>query len=50
MNVNFGLFPPIEQPTLDADGNRIKGKAKTPARKTAMSQRALDDLASWQSA
>ena len=47
MNVNFGLFPPIIQPTQDADGNRIRGKAKTPARKTAMSQRALDDLAVW---
>ncbi len=47
MNVNFGLFPPITQPTQDADGNRIRGKAKTPARKTAMSARALDDLAAW---
>ncbi|MFY0637853.1 methylenetetrahydrofolate--tRNA-(uracil(54)-C(5))-methyltransferase (FADH(2)-oxidizing) TrmFO [Maricaulis maris] len=50
MNVNFGLFPPIEQPTVDAEGNRIKGKAKTPARKMAMSERALADLASWQAA
>ena len=47
MNVNFGLFPPITQPTHDADGNRIKGKAKTPARKMALSARALDDLAGW---
>ncbi|MBO6765642.1 methylenetetrahydrofolate--tRNA-(uracil(54)-C(5))-methyltransferase (FADH(2)-oxidizing) TrmFO [Maricaulis sp.] len=47
MNVNFGLFPPIAQPTHDANGNRIKGKAKTPARKMALSARALDDLASW---
>ena len=47
MNVNFGLFPAIEQPTVDAEGKRIKGKAKTPARKTAMSERALADLAGW---
>ena len=47
MNVNFGLFPPIAQPTHDADGNRIKGKAKTPARKMALSARALTDLAAW---
>jgi methylenetetrahydrofolate--tRNA-(uracil-5-)-methyltransferase len=47
MNVNFGLFPPITQPTQDSDGNRIRGKAKTPARKTAMSERALLDLAGW---
>ncbi|MCQ8185133.1 methylenetetrahydrofolate--tRNA-(uracil(54)-C(5))-methyltransferase (FADH(2)-oxidizing) TrmFO [Parvularcula maris] len=47
MNVNFGLFPPIEQPTRDAEGNRIKGKEKGRARKKAMSMRALADLASW---
>ena len=42
------LFPPIEQPTVETDGNRIKSKAKTPARKAAMSARALSDLADWQ--
>jgi methylenetetrahydrofolate--tRNA-(uracil-5-)-methyltransferase len=47
MNVNFGLFPPIEQPTRDADGSRIKGKEKGRARKKAMSIRALADLAEW---
>ena len=47
MNVNFGLFPPITQPTHDSEGNRVRGKAKTPARKTAMSERALEDLAAW---
>ncbi|MHA6289158.1 methylenetetrahydrofolate--tRNA-(uracil(54)-C(5))-methyltransferase (FADH(2)-oxidizing) TrmFO [Maricaulis sp. CAU 1757] len=50
MNVNFGLFPPITQPTHDADGNKIKGKAKTPARKTALSERALADLGAWAAA
>jgi methylenetetrahydrofolate--tRNA-(uracil-5-)-methyltransferase len=47
MNVNFGLFPQIETPKVDEEGNRIKGKAKGPARKKAMSARALSDLAVW---
>jgi methylenetetrahydrofolate--tRNA-(uracil-5-)-methyltransferase len=47
MNVNFGLFPTIETPKVDAEGNRIKGKAKTPARKLAMCERSLNDLAVW---
>ncbi len=36
MNVNFGLFPPL-------DGKRRKGRE----RKQAMAARALDDLAGW---
>ena len=47
MNVNFGLFPPIEAPMHDAQGKRIKGKDKTVSRKQAMADRALADLASW---
>ena len=47
MNVNFGLFPDIETPRVDADGKRIKGKEKGFARKRAMSARALSDLAGW---
>lgn len=35
MNVNFGLFPPLE------------GRVKKKDRKAARSQRALDDLAGW---
>ncbi len=31
MNVIFGLFPAITQPTQDAEGHRIRGKAKTRA-------------------
>jgi len=46
MNVNFGLFPPIELPRRD-DGKRLKGKEKGLARKRAMSARALADLAGW---
>nr|WP_022696627.1 methylenetetrahydrofolate--tRNA-(uracil(54)-C(5))-methyltransferase (FADH(2)-oxidizing) TrmFO [Euryhalocaulis caribicus] len=47
MNVNFGLFPDIEKPTHDADGNKIKGKEKGRARKRALSARALNDVNDW---
>jgi methylenetetrahydrofolate--tRNA-(uracil-5-)-methyltransferase len=47
MNVNFGLFPPVDAPTRDEDGKRIRGKAKSVARKRAWSARALADLESW---
>lgn len=46
MNVNFGLFPPIATP-LAADGKRVRGKTKTPARKGAYCQRALEDQQPW---
>ncbi|WP_186398768.1 methylenetetrahydrofolate--tRNA-(uracil(54)-C(5))-methyltransferase (FADH(2)-oxidizing) TrmFO [Stappia sp. P2PMeth1] len=47
MNVNFGLFPPIEAPKTDADGRRLKGKDKTRAKKLAMTGRAREDFARW---
>jgi methylenetetrahydrofolate--tRNA-(uracil-5-)-methyltransferase len=47
MNVNFGLFPPIAEPTRDADGNRIKGKERGAAKKRALTARALADLEHW---
>jgi methylenetetrahydrofolate--tRNA-(uracil-5-)-methyltransferase len=48
MNVNFGLFPPLAKaPTRGADGERLRGAAKTLAKKRALSARALDDLAGW---
>ncbi len=48
MNVNFGLFPPLAQtPTRGPDGERLRGPAKTLARKRALTARALDDLARW---
>lgn len=46
MNVNFGLFPPVELP-LDEAGKRPRGKAKGPARKRAHTSRALADLGPW---
>jgi methylenetetrahydrofolate--tRNA-(uracil-5-)-methyltransferase len=48
MNVNFGLFPPLKQiPTKAPDGTRLKGPAKSVAKKRAMSARALADLDQW---
>ena len=47
MNINFGLFPPLVAPTRGADGERLRGTAKTIARKRAISERALADLDRW---
>jgi methylenetetrahydrofolate--tRNA-(uracil-5-)-methyltransferase len=47
MNVNFGLFPPIEGPTKTPDGKRLRGAAKAEARKRAWTARAREDLAVW---
>lgn len=47
MNINFGLLPPMEAPTRDAEGNRIKGKARTLAKKQLMAKRALADFEQW---
>ncbi|MEJ1159434.1 methylenetetrahydrofolate--tRNA-(uracil(54)-C(5))-methyltransferase (FADH(2)-oxidizing) TrmFO [Prosthecomicrobium sp. N25] len=46
MNVNFGLFPPIEAPK-SRDGKRLRGTEKTLEKKRALSARALADLAAW---
>jgi methylenetetrahydrofolate--tRNA-(uracil-5-)-methyltransferase len=45
MNVNFGLFPPIEAPK--SEGKRLRGKEKTLAKKRAVSSRALADCRAW---
>jgi methylenetetrahydrofolate--tRNA-(uracil-5-)-methyltransferase len=48
MNINFGLFPPLTQtPTRSATGERLRGTAKTLAKKRALTVRALSDLDSW---
>jgi methylenetetrahydrofolate--tRNA-(uracil-5-)-methyltransferase len=48
MNINFGLFPPLARaPTRAEDGTRLRGTAKTLAKKRAISRRALGDLALW---
>jgi methylenetetrahydrofolate--tRNA-(uracil-5-)-methyltransferase len=43
MNVNFGLFPPIDERGLDADGKRLRATE----RKHALSMRAQRDLEAW---
>lgn len=47
MNVNFGLFPPIEAPTHSEDGKRLKGEARGRAKKREMGVRALADIDAW---
>ena len=45
MNVNFGLFPPVETPK--PEGKRLRGKEKTVAKKKATTARALADCRAW---
>lgn len=48
MNVNFGLFPPIEGLVYKTeDGKRIRGKDKTRFRKRHLAERALNDIMAW---
>ncbi len=44
MNVNFGLFPPLEIAPKAEDGKRLRGPAKTIAKKNALTDRARADL------
>ncbi|MHA1554458.1 MAG: methylenetetrahydrofolate--tRNA-(uracil(54)-C(5))-methyltransferase (FADH(2)-oxidizing) TrmFO [Alphaproteobacteria bacterium] len=45
MNVNFGLFPPVDIPAID--GRQPKGKVRGAAKRRAVSARALDHVDSW---
>jgi methylenetetrahydrofolate--tRNA-(uracil-5-)-methyltransferase len=50
MNVNFGLFPPIEPGTQIKPDNfegRFRGKDKAHAKKRAVTARALRDCRAW---
>ena len=47
MNVNFGLFPPIDETRVDENGKRLRGPERGFARKRALSARAAADLAEW---
>jgi methylenetetrahydrofolate--tRNA-(uracil-5-)-methyltransferase len=47
MNVNFGLFPPIEFTPKALDGKRLRGPEKALAKKRALSERAGAALAEW---
>ena len=46
MNVNFGLFPPIEEPRGEG-GKRLRGPDRGALRKKALSARALARLQGW---
>ncbi|MGN8113712.1 methylenetetrahydrofolate--tRNA-(uracil(54)-C(5))-methyltransferase (FADH(2)-oxidizing) TrmFO [Labrys sp. 22185] len=50
MNVNFGLFPPLEISPKGEGGKRLRGSEKTLAKKRAVSARALEALESWKNA
>ncbi|GGK36365.1 methylenetetrahydrofolate--tRNA-(uracil(54)-C(5))-methyltransferase (FADH(2)-oxidizing) TrmFO [Salinarimonas ramus] len=48
MNVNFGLFPPLDAALPKAEnGKRLRGSAKAIAKKKALTDRARADLAAW---
>jgi methylenetetrahydrofolate--tRNA-(uracil-5-)-methyltransferase len=47
MNVNFGLFPEIAAPTHGPDGKKLKSEERGRAKKLALAERALGDLAGW---
>ncbi|WP_298425401.1 methylenetetrahydrofolate--tRNA-(uracil(54)-C(5))-methyltransferase (FADH(2)-oxidizing) TrmFO [Rhodoblastus sp.] len=47
MNVNFGLFPPLDFAPKAPDGKRLRGPEKAVARKKALSARAEADLRAW---
>ncbi|WP_298352160.1 methylenetetrahydrofolate--tRNA-(uracil(54)-C(5))-methyltransferase (FADH(2)-oxidizing) TrmFO [Rhodoblastus sp.] len=47
MNVNFGLFPPLDFTPKSPDGKRLRGPEKALAKKRALSARAEADLRAW---
>jgi methylenetetrahydrofolate--tRNA-(uracil-5-)-methyltransferase len=47
MNVNFGLFPPLEAAPRDENGKRLRGKEKAVAKKRMITARAKAALAGW---
>ncbi|MVA97584.1 methylenetetrahydrofolate--tRNA-(uracil(54)-C(5))-methyltransferase (FADH(2)-oxidizing) TrmFO [Nitratireductor sp. CAU 1489] len=48
MNVNFGLFPPLDPGAIEKpEGRRFRGKEKAIARKKALTGRALADCRDW---
>lgn len=47
MNINFGLFPPLEAAPKSPDGKRLRGADKAAARKRALTERAKVALGLW---
>ncbi|GJD85686.1 methylenetetrahydrofolate--tRNA-(uracil(54)-C(5))-methyltransferase (FADH(2)-oxidizing) TrmFO [Methylobacterium haplocladii] len=49
MNVNFGLFTPLERMPRNETGKRLRGPEKAALKKRALTDRARADLAAWMS-
>ncbi|WP_316862363.1 methylenetetrahydrofolate--tRNA-(uracil(54)-C(5))-methyltransferase (FADH(2)-oxidizing) TrmFO [uncultured Cohaesibacter sp.] len=47
MNVNFGLFPPVDFPRKREDGSRMRGVEKQLSKKKALAKRAISDTKNW---
>jgi methylenetetrahydrofolate--tRNA-(uracil-5-)-methyltransferase len=47
MNVNFGLFPPLDHAPKGEAGKRLRGPEKAVAKKKALTDRGRADLAAW---
>ena len=47
MNINFGLFPPLDFSPKAEDGKRLRGAEKAVAKKRAITARAKADMAAW---
>ncbi len=47
MNVNFGLFPPLDFTPKSPEGKRLRGPEKALAKKRALSERAAAALEEW---
>ena len=47
MNVNFGLFPPVEKPKRAPGAARLRGSEKAALKKNAITARAKADLEAW---
>jgi methylenetetrahydrofolate--tRNA-(uracil-5-)-methyltransferase len=47
MNINFGLFPPLEEEPRKVTGGKFRGPSRALAKKEALTHRAKTDLEAW---
>jgi methylenetetrahydrofolate--tRNA-(uracil-5-)-methyltransferase len=47
MNINFGLFPPLEDELRKPTGGKLRGPSRALAKKEAITRRAKSDLEAW---
>ena len=50
MNINFGLFPPLDEAPKAPEGKRLRGHDKVVAKRHALTARAKAELELWKSA